>query len=227
MDAQEQEHCTLLAEALSLILRARLKRRLRRDRHGRLDIRATLRSSSHHGGVPIKLVFRQRRPDPCDLVVLCDRSHSVATASRFLIALLHPCYEFFRRVRLLGFVDTAVDMSIERGHLVTHQPLDLHARSDFGKVLVDLSKRCWPGVSRNTILLILGDARNNRRPARAELLTRLASAARRIVWLNPEAPELWNSGDSAMASYESNCHMVIAASTPRQLVAALEQNLLR
>mgnify|MGYP000100214329 CR=1 FL=1 len=69
---------------------------------------------------------------------------------------------------------------------------------------------------------MLGDARNNRRPPRADLLAALHRVARRVVWLNPEPPPRWDTGDSVMRTYARHCDAVLAAATPRQLSAALD-----
>ena len=219
----EIEECELLVAELAEQLQAFLRRRQRHARRGRVDIRRTLRRSIATGGVPLAPMFKARPPAHPDLLALCDLSHSVATASRFFLSLLAPADQFFRRVRLLGFVDRPVGLSLEKGMLVTHGPLDLQARSDFGKVLTALSEDTAAGFSRNTLLLILGDARNNRRPPRADLLQRIRRSVREVVWLNPETRSRWDTGDSVMHAYEPYCDAVLNASTLAQLSAALRQ----
>jgi len=225
MDPRMVEEAEELLEELSRRLRAHLRRRLRRAQRGRLDFRRTIRASLSSGGVPVLPAFRQRRPGKVDLVALCDLSHSTATAADFLLALLAPAAHFFRRVHLFGYVDHPVEISFERGHVVPHEPLDLAARSDFGRVL----QQFWDGwesaVSRNTLVMILGDARNNRRPPRADILARMHARARRMVWLNPEATARWNTGDSVMATYACHCDALIAAGNLRELSLALGSEL--
>ncbi len=225
MDPRLVEEAGELLEELSRRLRAHLRRRLRRARRGRLDFRRTIRASLGSGGVPVVPAFRRRRPGKVDLLALCDLSHSTATVSDFLLALLAPAVGLFRRVRLLGYVDRPVEISFEHGHLVPHEPLDLAARSDFGRVLQQLWQGWESKVTRNTLLLVLGDARNNRRPPRSDLLARLHTRARQVVWLNPEAPGRWNTGDSVMQSYARHCDRVIAAGNLRELTAAVESAL--
>jgi uncharacterized protein with von Willebrand factor type A (vWA) domain len=221
MTAPEVEACAALVAELAQRFRAHVSRRQRRASRGRLDLRRTLRRSISTGGVPINPTFRQRRPGHPDLVALCDYSHSVATASNFLLALLAPAQGFFRRVRLFAFVDQPVEVSLESGRLVPHEPLDLYARSDFGQVLVAFWQRYEPLFTRNTILLVLGDARNNRRPPRADLLARMQTVVRRVVWLNPEPPQRWDSGDSVMRTYKRYCDTLLAAANLRELSIAL------
>jgi uncharacterized protein with von Willebrand factor type A (vWA) domain len=223
MSSPDVEACETLMAELAQRFRAHLSRRQRAARRGSIDIRHTLRRSISTGGVPIDPAFRHRRPGRADLVALCDLSHSVATASRFLLALLAPALAYFRRVRLFGYVDRAVEISVEAGVLVPHDPLDLYARSDLGKALVGFCEVYEPLLTRNTVALILGDARNNRRPPRADRLGRIHAAVRQVIWLNPESPSRWNTGDSAMAVYQRHCDITLAASTVRELYAALQR----
>jgi len=225
MSPPEIEACTALMAELAQRFRAYLLRRQRTARRGRLDVRRTIRRSISKGGTPIDPAFRQRRPGRPDLVALCDYSYSVATASRFMLALLAPAHAFFRRLRLFAYVDRPVEVSIESGVFVPHEHLDRYARSDLGNVLVRFWERHESLLTRNTLLLILGDARNNRRPPRAEVVGRMHGSVQQVIWLNPELPERWNAGDSTMRTYQQHCDVVIAAASVQQLYAALQRSL--
>jgi hypothetical protein len=221
MEADDVEAARQLVEELGRRFRARWSRRLRRARRGRLDMRRTIRHSMGRGGVPVELLFRRPRPGKSDLLALVDLSYSTATAAQFLLALLAPAHACFRRVTLLAYVDTPVEISFENGHVIPHEPLDLNARSDFGKVLQKLNDQHEPLLGRNTVLLILGDARNNRRPPRSDLLARFRNRMRAVFWLNPEPPERWNTGDSVMAAYARHADFVLAAHNLTTLAAAM------
>jgi uncharacterized protein len=221
MEANDVEAARQLVEELGRRFRARWSRRLRRARRGRLDMRRTIRRSMSRGGVPVELLFRRPRPGKSDLLALVDLSYSTATAAQFLLALLAPAHACFRHVTLLAYVDTPVEISVEDGHVIPHEPLDLNARSDFGKVLQKLGDQHEPRLGRNTVLLILGDARNNRRPPRADLLARFRHRVRAVFWLNPEPPERWNTGDSVMAVYARQADFALAAYNLATLATAI------
>lgn len=157
---------------------------------------------------------------------LCDLSGSVALVSDFLLALLAPAACYFRQVRTFAYVDRICEISFENGHVVPHAELDLYARSDFGKVL----QQFWQAggeqlLTRQTLVLILGDARNNRRPPRADLLGRIRDSAKRLIWLNPEPPVRWDTGDSVMSLYTPVCDAVLPCGNLKELLAALQQAL--
>jgi len=223
MSPSDVEDCEALVATLAQRFRAHLSRRQRTARAGRLDPRRTLRRSIGTGGVPMDLAFRHRRPGRPDLVALCDVSHSVRVASGFLLSLLTPASVYFRRVKLFAFVDHPVEVSLERGMFVPHGAIDLYARSDFGKTLVAFWDLHAPLLTRGTILLVLGDARNNRRPPRSDILSRMRGLVRHVTWLNPEAPERWNTGDSVLATYQRHCDTVLGATNLRELDTALRR----
>lgn len=217
----DREECRLLADALSRRFRAHFRRRQRRVERGRIDLRRTVRRAAARGGVPLPPEFRAPRPGKSDLVVLCDVSHSMAPASEFLLALLAPVERYFREVVRLAYVDHPVEVEYENGHLLTATDLDLYARSDFGKVLTTVRDRHAHRFGRNTLVLILGDARNNRRPPRGDVLAWLRPRVKALVWLNPEDRARWNSGDSVIGSYAKYVDLLLAARSPIELEAAL------
>jgi uncharacterized protein with von Willebrand factor type A (vWA) domain len=207
--SQDVEEAHMLVAELGRRLRARLARRERRARHGRLDVRRTIRASLPTGGVPVVRRWRARRPARPSLVALCDLSGSVAAASELCLGLLAPAADHFRRVHLFAYVDRLVPVSIEDGHVAPEGRLDLHARSDLGRVLVDLWERERHLLDRTTLLLVVGDARNNRRPPRADLLRALAERAQRTVWVVPEPRARWDTGDSVLGLYAPVCDAVL------------------
>jgi uncharacterized protein len=225
LSAHDVAEARALVRELGARLRGRLARRERALQRGRLDLRRTLRAAAGSGGVPMRLRRRGRRPGRPDLVALCDLSGSVAAASELLLGLVAPAARHFRRVHLFAFVDRLVPVSIEQGHVAPGGPLDLHARSDFGRVLGDLWTRERGALGRGTLLLVLGDARNNRLPPRADLLRAVRERVRHLLWLVPEPRERWDTGDSVLRLYAPSCDAVLECLTLDALVAAVRRAL--
>jgi uncharacterized protein with von Willebrand factor type A (vWA) domain len=219
--ALEYEQARELLAVLQRRLRVRLGRRIRRAKAGRIDLRRTLRASIQHGGALIDLRFRARRPRHIDLLVLADISGSVHYATNLMLELLAGAAACFRRVRNFVFIDRLATADFERGHLVMSPNLDLHARSDFGRVLLEVAKRHPALINPATVLVILGDGRNNRRPARADILRDLTQRCRGTIWLNPEPVARWGTGDSAIASYCKVVDSLLACGNLHELAADL------
>ena len=223
LTARDVAEARELVRELGARLRGRLARRERALRRGRLDLRRTLRAAVGTGGVPLRLRRRGRRPGRPDLVALCDLSGSVAAASELLLGLVAPAAHYFRRVHLYAYVDRLCPVSIEQGHVAPAGRLDLHARSDFGRVLGDLWHQERGVLGRGTLVLVLGDARNNRLPPRADLLRAVREQVQRVLWLVPEPRERWDTGDSVLRLYATSCDAVIECLTLGALVAAVRQ----
>jgi len=221
MTPSDVEACADLARAIATRVTARVRRRLAPRPTGRLDFRRTIRAAVPRGGVPFERRWRSRRPGAPDLVAAVDLSMSTATASEFFLALLAPAAAYFRHVHLFGFVDRLVPIEFVAGQVRPAGPLDVMARSDFGRVLRDLVENHATVLGADTVLLVLGDARNNRRPPRADLLAAARARVRRALWLNPEPRERWNTGDSVIASYARHVDAVVACGTLAELERAL------
>ncbi len=222
---RDVEEARDLVRDLGARLRGRLSRRERRRRQGRLDIRRMLRTATSTGGVPIRIVRRGRRPHRPDLVALVDLSGSAAVASELCLGLVAPASAFFRRVHTFAYVDHLCPIAIEHGHLTPGGPLDLYARSDFGRVLDELVTREGRLLTGQTLVLVLGDARNNHLPPRTDLLRRVSDRVQRLVWLVPEPRVRWNTADSVIARYAPRCDEVLECEHLGALLSALRRTL--
>ena len=204
---------------LAARLRGRLARRTWRTRRGRLDFRRTIRSSIAPAACRCGLRFRARRPGRPDLVVLCDLSRSVAEASGLLLALLAPLGRYFRRVELFAYVDRLCPVTLEGGHVVPdgppRPPRALGPRPRAGGA--GCARAACRSAARRSCL-VLGDARNNRLPPRADLLRALRERVQRLVWLVPEPRARWDTGDSVLGLYAPSCDAVVECVNLAELV---------
>ncbi|GAA2995478.1 VWA domain-containing protein [Streptomyces lactacystinicus] len=193
-------------------LATRLAARRRRAARGEIDLRRTLRRSLSTGGVPLRPAYRLRRPARPELVLLCDVSGSVAGFADFTMLLVRAMSEQFSKVRVFAFVNRTAEVTgLLRGDddparlaariLTEAKVTGYHGNSDYGAALGEFAERHLDAVGPRTCVLVLGDARNNRRDPNPDALRRIAGRARRVFWLNPEQPSLWPTGDSAALVY--------------------------
>jgi uncharacterized protein with von Willebrand factor type A (vWA) domain len=187
-------------EELSLRLLRRMS--LRRSRRltistlaDRVDLRRSIRRSIMHGGEPIILAYKGRRPRKNKLVIFLDISGSMNFYSLFLVRFAYALQARFQRVHTFLFSTDVVEIS------------DLLHTRNLPEALRRLSQRAagWSGgtrigeslrqfnqlygrklLSRDTIFLILSDGWDTGEP---ELLAAQLRTARRrvqkILWLNP------------------------------------------
>ena len=89
--------------------------------------------------------------------------------------------------------------------------LDPGAPSDYGRAFFHARERLARSGGRDTVLVILGDARSNRTDPLTWAFEEIASRCRRVIWLNPEPRSLWDTGDSIMSEYLPACDVVCEA----------------
>ncbi len=215
-------------------LAARLARRRRMRRRGRLDFRKTVRRSLATGGVPLEPHFKAPRPHRPEVFLLCDISGSMATFARFTLQFTYAMAGQFSKLRSFAFIDTVdevtdffgpgVDFSAALAGIAAEAQVVLHdGHSDYGTAFTGFVERYGADVTARSTVIITGDARNNYRQPHAELLGEISQQARSVYWLNPEPRSYWDTGDSVMGRYSPMCDGVHEVRTLRQLESFVEQ----
>ena len=208
-------------------LASRIAQKRKQARKGKVDIRSTLRRSLNTGGVPLDLRFKYPRPTKPELYLLCDVSISMTGFSAFALQLVYSIQNMFSKVKSFAFIDNTVEITDfftntdfnEALYRINREAKVVtgDGRSDYGKALVSFYQKYAPKIGSNSHIIILGDARNNRRPSEAWVLRELKSQVRRIYWLNPEPGNQWDTGDSIIGDYAKYCHSVYECRNIQQL----------
>jgi uncharacterized protein with von Willebrand factor type A (vWA) domain len=200
-------------------LKARLSRRRRVRRRGHLSVRRTLRRNLATGGEPYKLVFRARRPERPEILVLCDVSDSVRNVSRLMLQFVYTLQELYTRVRSFVFVSDLgevthlfkkTDVSAAVDLATAGKVVNLAANSNYGHAFKLFHSTYLGGVTRRTTVIVIGDGRTNYNPPHAWVLGDVKRKARQLVWLCPEEEHSWGFGDSEMPLYARHCTRVLS-----------------
>jgi len=215
---------------LAAHLRSRAALRHRRSKKGKIDMRGTMRANLRHGGVPIVL-RRKRRVLKPKLLLLCDVSTSMRHCAEFMLTLIYELQDQVARAKSFAFINRLVDIS---HWFEEHRPQKAVARvlralppgsynTDLGASLATLWRDHMGHIDRRTTVIFLGDGRNNFNDPRLDLVEAIKGRARRIVWMNPEAPYLWGTGDSDMPAYTPYCDALHEVGNLAQLARAVER----
>ena len=228
----ELEHVRAAIRPLARRLAAQLRRRHRSRKSGRVDFRRTIHRSLSSGGVPLEIVHRRPRVLRPELFVLCDVSGSVAEFSSFTLTLISALANELATTRTFAFVDAIDEVSallesapgtVEPWQLLqSGRVIGVDGHSDYGTVFESFWEQYGKqALTDRSTVVIVGDARGNYRPSRDEIVGRIAARSRRVYWLNPEPRELWDTTDSAQATYARHCSAVYEVRTLGQLSAAV------
>ena len=198
-------------------------RRKKNFKKGKLDIRKTIRDNWVNQGILFNLSWSYKKIDRPKIYVICDVSGSVGAYARFMLMFLFSLTEVVSKLRAfvfssnLGevtndFKDAQLDEAIEKA-------LQKHGggSTDYGQALTDFVSLCLDEIDKKTTVVILGDARNNFGPEKANLLKSINERSKQVFWLNPEGKYRWDTGDSVMTKYSAYCTKVFQCGNIEQL----------
>ena len=217
-------------QRLAAALRSRVALRQKRAKSGQLDAKATIRANLKHGNVPIQLKYRERTLKP-KLVVICDISTSMRSCSELMLSLLYALQDQISKTHAFAFIDhleyISPDFEGKDARAAVMQVLDRmpsgYYNTDLGNSLEDFNQDYLDTVDSRTIFLLVGDGRNNYNDPRLDLFNNLSRRSRRMIWLNPETPALWGTGDSDMLKYAPKCDMVFQVGNLTELTLAVDR----
>jgi hypothetical protein len=215
---------------LAAMLRTRVALRQKKAKTGQLDAKATIRANLKHGSVPMLIKHRQRSLKP-KLVVICDISTSMRYCSELMLSLIFALQDVISRTHAFAFIDHLEDISPdfkdrqarEAVQRVLERMPSGYYNTNLGFSLANFYDRYLDLVDSRTTILVVGDGRNNYSDPRTELFRILARRSRQTIWINPESPRLWGSGDSDMLEYAPCCGVVLQADNLSGLIAAVDK----
>ena len=217
-------------QRIAVALRTRVALRQKRARTGQLDAKATIRANLKHGNVPIELRHRERTKKP-KLVVVCDVSTSMRYCSELMLSLIYAMQDQISKTSAFAFISTleyispdfvSNDSRLAVARVLERMPSGYY-NTDLGNSLNDFSREYMEYMDSRTTLILVGDGRNNYNNPRVDLFNRIARRSRRTIWLNPELPALWGTGDSDMLKYAPGCDVILHASSLAELTAAVDR----
>jgi uncharacterized protein with von Willebrand factor type A (vWA) domain len=194
--------CDDLASLEELSLRLLRRMGLRRARRltistlaDRVDLRRSIRRSIMHGGEPIILAYKGRKPRRNKLVILLDISGSMNFYSLFLVRFAYALQSRFQRMHTFLFSTNVVEISDllrtcnlpEALQRLSQRPAGWSGGTRIGESLQQFNQLYGRKLlSRDTIFLILSDGWDTGEP---DLLAAQLRVVRRrvqkVLWLNP------------------------------------------
>ncbi len=227
LSPKEVEGMREIIEQLVRKLKDNAGRRYAARKKGALDVKKTLRRAAAYQGMPLELFLRKRPPRKTKIVALCDVSGSVWSAARFMLNMLYSLQECFTQVRSFIFVagleevtqifeEHDINQAIEK--VLQETKIEYNAATDYGLTLQQFKKHYLDILNKKTTLIIIGDGRSNYGNPQAAILEEVRDRVRRLIWLNPETPTFWYTGDSEMRTYQTCCDEVRPCQNLNQLL---------
>ncbi len=228
MDRRDQEEMRKIVDKIAKRLVALYARKRKIKDRGHLDVRRTMRKNYANDGILFSLEWKMRKLDKPKVIAICDVSGSVAAVARFLLQFLYALHDVLSGIRTFAFSGKLIETSdfFER-HLVEEAVEKVmnavgYMSTDYGQSLSDFREGWMDIVDKRTTVIILGDARSNYTDPRADIMRELYDRSKRVIFLNPEPPPLWGTGDSETRRYRPYCHVMKECSTLNHLERLVE-----
>jgi len=213
-------------------LNDRHSRKRKTSKRGCLDLKKTLRKNLAYQGILFDLQWKNKKVDRPDIVALCDVSRSVETVARFMLLFLYGLNEAVAKIKSFIFCSNLVEVThvfeeyeVEEALVRLQKGIGLGiqlGRTDYGQAFQDFKESWLDTVTNKTTVLILGDARNNYGDPQTEILNLIHKRSKRVIWLNPEYPTFWGTGDSEMKRYLPYCYLAKECSTLNHLARLVD-----
>jgi len=197
--AQLHENTWPLEQWIQALAR-RMRKRLLRRHHirslgHRIHIRRTVRRSLTYGGMPLDLIYRERRRELPRLVLIIDVSGSMNAYSYFFLRFARGIIDAFQNTdafafhtRLVHIVDTLREPDRHRlKEKLAWIAAGWGGGTRIGECLQAFNREYARRlVDSRTFVFILSDGYDTGAPELlGEQLRRLQQRAKRIIWLNP------------------------------------------
>lgn len=214
---------------LAAALRTRIALRQKHAKSGQLDAKATIRANLKHGGVPLEIRHRNRVRKP-RIVVICDISTSMRFCSELMLTFLYTLQGQVNKTHAFAFINhleyISADFNAADGNqairgVLRRMPAGSY-NTDLGYSLKNYTDDYFDTLNAQTTLLVVGDGRNNYNDPRIDLFQKMTRRAARTVWMTPEPPGLWGTGDSDMPAYAPLCDNILQVRTLADLAAAVD-----
>ena len=234
LTAQETELLRQEIQRLVTQLRSRAALRRKRGRRGKFDSKGTIRANQRYGGVPLEIKYKTRKTKP-SLVLLCDVSRSTENVVEFLLRLTNEMHDQVSKMKSYAYYDRLVEIPADVKHELRHnRPEEAFGiirellpyrpyGTDLGGCLDTFTEKHLSAVNGRTIVMILGDGRNNYNSPRTDIVKSLQRRAKKLIWFNPEHQRQWGTDDSDMLEYAPHCDAVYVVRNLAQLAAAVDK----
>ena len=231
LSAVERRHADRLQgliQKLARKLTQKHRQRPKQTRRGQLHMIKTLRRGIVNDGVMFDTFWRRTEKRKPQIMAVCDVSGSVSAYAKFLLMLLYYLQDVLPRTRSFAFAHDLGEITALFQQNPVEKAIEIAnwrygGATDYGSSLDKFWDIAGQDITKQTTIIVLGDARNNYGDHRFERLLEISERCRRIIWLNPEGKHQWGSGDSEMLRYQRVCHIAHECNTLGQLETIVDE----
>lgn len=210
--------------------RTRISRTMKFSRKKEFDIKRTIKQSTGTFGDIVHLCYKKPIVKKTRIVCVADVSGSVVKHTKFLLQFVYELSSVFRGgVKSFVFVDDVVNITDLLINYDINESIDMATESvnrgysNYGRAFKSFVDNEFGILDKNTIFIILGDARNNKNDTGSSYLKQIKEKVKAVVWLVPEEVEKWNTGDSILDEYTPFVDSTYKTTTVNEMITFLNE----
>lgn len=190
--------------------KTKIARSIRSDNVNIVDMQNTIAQACRTAGLPMNIIYQKPHMNKTNIVLVLDVSGSCSAASSLMLSFMHSLQTVFPRgCKAFAFINSLYDIS------ATLQSVDVDmavkavlesiprkgAYSNYYIPLAQLWEDYGNVITSDSIVIFIGDARNNKNETGEEYLKNISRKAKKCYWLNTEPIDEWNKYDSIIDIY--------------------------
>ena len=207
--------------------KTQISKNIRSDKRLKYDVKNIVKKACSTDGVPLRLIFRKSIENKPKLVLFLDVSGSCSAASRLMLLFIYylkqafaggcEAYVFVNSLHnITSFMNAKVPTDAADKVLASIPTRGVY--SDYYTPLKSFYDNNMSSVNKNTIVMFIGDARNNRNASGEEYIKAISRKSRACFWLNTEDENKWDTGDSIVSCYSRYMQETLPVLTVGDLV---------
>lgn len=198
-----------------------------------IDMLRTIQGACRTGGIPMKIAYQKPKAGKVNLLLVLDVSGSCKEASAMMLAFIYLLSSVFPRgCRAYAFVNKLYDISetlhAEDIDAATEKVLRLiptrGVYSDYATPMQQLWEEHRMELTTDTIVIFMGDARNNQNDPRYDTVKNICHKVKRAYWLNTEDVSKWDKADSLASGYGRYAKMFEVVNM-RELISFMQEGI--
>ena len=223
----EMENILHYIQKNSQKFKTKISRNIRSDQRLKFDMKNIIKKACSTDGIPLRLKFKRPLESKPKLVLFLDISGSCSSASKLMLLFMYclkqafaggcEAYVFVNSFHnVTNFMKARNPMGAIKAVFASVPTKGVY--SDYYRPLKQFYEKNMSTINKNSIIVFIGDARNNRNASGEEFMREISRKARCCFWLNTEPKEEWDTGDSIMSCYKEYMQSVTPVLTVGDLI---------
>lgn len=214
-----------------LKFKTKMTRNIQTNEKLNLNMKDTIQAACKTGGLPLSLNFDKPMKNKTNLVLVLDVSGSCSAASKMMLTFIYLLKDVFPRgCDAFAFVNSLYDiseiMNASEIESAINDVLNIIPRKGVYSNYYEPLKTLWCNykkkITKDSIVIFMGDARNNKNDTAEEFIKNIGHRAKKCIWLNTETIEKWNKADSLASLYSKYSEMYEVINTA-ELISFIEK----